>query len=130
VQEFDQRTPWPWTLNVAGHGYYFNSQAEAWDALRGHVEKGQSNIGVGLMQVTWPHNQYALVDVYSALDPATNLRLGAQILRACFDRLGEWWAAVGCYHSPGSSEIRHARADAYIASVKRRWRLFMTGPSK
>ena len=121
VEHLGERRPWPWTLNVAGEGYYFESQAEAWDALRTHVENGDTNIGVGLMQVTWPYNQYALVDIYSALDPATNLRLGAQILTDCYDRLQDWWASVGCYHSPGSSKVRVQRANNYTALVRRRW---------
>ena len=115
------REPWPWTLNVEGDGYYYASHTEAWNALLDYVVDGRTNIGIGLMQVTWPYNQYALVDVYGALDPDTNLRLGAQVLSACYDMTGDWWLAVGCYHSPGSSEVRRKRATAYTARVKKRW---------
>ena len=114
------RVPWPWTLNVAGKGYYFDTKTEAWDALRRHIEQGATNIGIGLMQPTYPYNQYALSDVYGALDPATNLRLGAQIMRECYDRLADWWAAVGCYHSPGRTERQRRHVETYKAHVKRR----------
>jgi hypothetical protein len=32
--------PWPWTLNVAGQGYYFDSKQDAWQALRDWLRAG------------------------------------------------------------------------------------------
>ncbi|HXK57435.1 MAG TPA: lytic transglycosylase domain-containing protein, partial [Gammaproteobacteria bacterium] len=29
--------PWPWTLNLAGRGYFFDSRLEAWQALTGWI---------------------------------------------------------------------------------------------
>ena len=89
---------------------------EVWDALSGFIERKPRQIGIGLVQVTWPFNPDILWDPYTALEPATNLALGARILRDCYDRLGDWWHAVGCYHSP-TAEI----ALAYRQRVHRHW---------
>ncbi len=115
--------PWPWSLNVAGKAYYFNSMEMAWEALRGFFDKQPSNIGIGLVQVTWPFNREILVDPYTALEPTINLGLGARILRGCFDRLGDWWLAVGCYHSPTP-----ARAADYRERVRRHWMTLLEEP--
>ncbi|MGI9500969.1 MAG: lytic transglycosylase domain-containing protein, partial [Geminicoccaceae bacterium] len=108
--------PWPWTLNVAGQGYYYADMTEVWDALAGFMQDKPRHIGIGLVQVTWPFNPDILWDPYTALEPSTNLTLGARILRACYDRLGDWWHAVGCYHSP-TAKI----ALAYQKRVRRHW---------
>ena len=117
---YDERVkrlrPWPWSLNVAGEAHYFENMDTAWDALRGFISKKPANIGIGLVQVTWPYNRHILQDPYTALEPTINLALGAQILRACFDRLDDWWLAVGCYHSPTPKH-----ADAYRERVRRHW---------
>lgn len=113
--------PWPWTLNVEGKGFYYGSKAEAWDALSQFVEDGRTNIGIGALQVTWPYNQHVLVDVYGALDPHTNLQIAAQIFLARYSESGDWWTAVGRYHSPGPSDAQRARANAYRERVRKHW---------
>ncbi len=98
--ETDLLKPWPWALNVDGEGHYFDNMTDVWNALAGFLQEEPRNIGIGLVQVTWPFNANILWEPYTALDPGTNLTLGAIILRDCYDRLGDWWRAVGCYHSP------------------------------
>jgi hypothetical protein len=112
----DRLIPWPWTLNIEGKAYYFRSQAEARDSLARWVRLQPKHIGIGLMQITWPYNQHLPWNPLMALDPQINLSLGALILRECFDRHGDWWAAVGCYHSPTRRE-----AESYRQKVNRRW---------
>lgn len=108
--------PWPWALNVEGQGYFYDDMTDVWDALASFLREEPRHIGIGLVQVTWPFNADILWDPYTALDPATNLVLGARILRGCYERLGDWWQAVGCYHSP-TAEI----AEAYRDRVYRHW---------
>ncbi len=114
--------PWPWSLNVAGDAYYYDSMEEAWEALRSFIEERPAHIGIGLVQVTWPYNPHLLRDPFTALEPSINLGIGAQILRACYDRLGDWWSAVGCYHSPTPKY-----ATAYQERVRRRWQALWDG---
>lgn len=114
--------PWPWTLNVGGKGYYFETREDAWTALRAHRAAGQRSIDIGLMQVNWRWHADRLKDPYAALDPYYSLRVAAQILRDCQGETGDWWAAVGCYHAPGTGEAARARAERYRARVRAQWR--------
>ena len=49
IDKGDLYRPWPWTLNVAGRGYFFDSRLEAWRALTGWLREGQRSIDIGLM---------------------------------------------------------------------------------
>ncbi len=113
--------PWPWTLNVAGRGYFFDSRQAAWQALRGYLKDGQRSIDIGLMQVNWRYHQDRLGTPWQALDPYHNLRVGAGILQDCHLTRQDWWASVGCYHAPGNPH----RADQYRRRVVSRWQWIM-----
>ena len=113
--------PWPWTLNVAGQGHYFSSRTEAWEALRQSLDNGMASIDIGLMQVNWRYHRSRLGTPWQALDPYHNLRVGAGILRGCFQQKGDWWTGVGCYHAPNNPE----RAERYRHRVQSRWQRFI-----
>ena len=109
--------PWPWTLNVAGRGYFFDSRKEAWQALVEYIKGGKSSSDIGLMQVNWRYHQERLGTPWQALDPYHNLRVGAGILQDCYVTRQDWWASVGCYHAPSNPD----RADQYRRRVVSRW---------
>lgn len=109
--------PWPWTLNVAGQGYFFDSRLAAWQALTAWLEKGKRSIDIGLMQVNWRYHQERLGTPWQALDPYFNLRVGAEILQDCYITRLDWWDSVGCYHSPTNPQ----RANQYRRRVVTRW---------
>ena len=110
--------PWPWTLNLAGRGYFFNSRQEAWQALTAWIGEGKRSIDIGLMQVNWRYHQERLGTTWQALDPYHNLRVGAAILQACYQAQQDWWSSVGCYHAPANAN----RADRYRQRVVSHWR--------
>lgn len=103
----------PWAVNVAGRGYYFKTKAEAVNKAEKAQRAGLS-YDVGLMQVNrwWLRRQG--LNLEEALDPATNIALGAWILRQELNRLGSVRAAVGAYHSPNPR-----RAGRYADKVMR-----------
>ena len=109
--------PWPWTLNVAGRGYYFDSRQAAWQALTGWLKDGKRSVDIGLMQVNWRYHKERLGTPWQALDPYHNLRVGAEILQECYTTRQDWWASVGCYHAPSNPQ----RADQYRRRVLSRW---------
>ena len=111
------RRPWPWTLNVAGRGYFYPSREAAWDALNSFITRGERSIDIGLMQVNWRFHKDKLGNTRQALDPYHNLRVGAGILQSCFDKRRDWWASVGCYHSPANV----VRAQRYRLRVVAHW---------
>ncbi len=109
--------PWPWTLNVAGRGYFFDSRMAAWQALTDWLQAGKRSIDIGLMQVNWRYHQERLGTPWQALDPYHNLRVGAGILQDCFTARQDWWASVGCYHAPANPQ----KAGQYRRRVLSRW---------
>ena len=111
------RRPWPWTLNVAGRGYFYPSREAAWDALNSFIARGERSIDIGLMQVSWRFHKDKLGNTWQALDPYHNLRVAAGILQSCFDKRRDWWASVGCYHSPANV----VRAQRYRLRVVTHW---------
>jgi len=111
------RRPWPWALNVAGRGYYYPSRQAAWDALNRFIDRGERSIDIGLMQVNWKYHKDKLGNAWQALDPYHNLRIAAVILQDCFKQRRDWWASVGCYHSPANV----ARSQSYRLRVVDHW---------
>ena len=109
--------PWPWTLNVSGQGRFFPSRQAASAALQVELADGRESVDIGLMQINWRYHKARLVSPTRALDPYHNLRVAAEILRDCYQRRGDWWEAVGCYHAP--SNTRHAAR--YQRRVRRHW---------
>jgi soluble lytic murein transglycosylase-like protein len=116
------RRPWPWTLNVAGRGRTYPSRDAAWTALNFFLAKGERSIDIGLMQVNWRYHQNRLRNTWRALDPYFNLRVGAAILRQCYEQRADWWKSVGCYHAPSNPE----RARRYRARVLNHWQRLST----
>nr|WP_239649139.1 transglycosylase SLT domain-containing protein [Kosakonia radicincitans] len=108
--------PWPWTINVAGKGYHYETREEAWDALLGFMKRYPlRRIDVGVAQVNLGWNGQHFPTFRDAFDPYTNLRAAARILRACYDaRPGSWIRAAGCYHHPAGGQA----ANTYMAIVR------------
>lgn len=108
--------PWPWTINVAGKGYHYETREEAWNALLGFIQRYPlRRIDVGVAQVNLGWNGRFFSTFRDAFDPYTNLRAAARILRACYDaRPGSWIRAAGCYHHPAGGQA----ANTYMAIVR------------
>ena len=109
--------PWPWTLNVSGQGRFFPSRRAASEALHAVLAAGRESVDIGLMQINWRYHKARLASPTRALDPYHNLRVAAGILRGCYQRREDWWAAVGCYHAPNNAR----RAARYQQRVRRHW---------
>ena len=109
--------PWPWTLNIAGRGYFFDTRLSAWQALMAWLGKGRRSVDIGLMQVNWRYHKKRLGTPWQALDPYHNLRVGAGILKDCYTTRQDWWTSVGCYHAPSNPQ----RAHQYRRRVVSRW---------
>jgi hypothetical protein len=105
--------PWPWTLNINGHGsYHFRSRQAAERHPAALIAAGVDNVDVGCMQVNWHWHGRAFASPAAALTPALNVRYAALLLRAYRAQSGNWAGAVGLYHT------RNAQlADAYRCRV-------------
>jgi len=91
--------PWPWTINVEGKGYYFDTKEEAITAVKELQASGHQSIDVGCMQVNLHHHPHAFASIEQAFDPAYNVTYAAQFLKSNFDKEASWKKATGNYHS-------------------------------
>jgi hypothetical protein len=95
------RMPWPWTANVEGQDYRFDTavQAAAW--LRQQQAHHVASIDTGCMQVNLKHHPDAFATAEEAFDPEHNADYAARFLRSLHDGPAErvWLRAAGFYHS-------------------------------
>ncbi len=109
--------PWPWTINAAGKGYYFETKAEAISAVQKLRAQGIESIDVGCMQVNLKHHAHAFGDLQQAFDPATNVGYAARFLRENYDATQSWMKATAFYHSQTPKF-----GNPYMQAVYNRWK--------
>ena len=90
---------WPWTINVAGAGAVFETQAAAMAAVRQAQQTGVQSIDVGCMQINLLYHPRAFADLAEAFEPAANVRYAARFLAALHAQTGDWVSAIAAYHS-------------------------------
>lgn len=103
--------PWPWTANVEGKPYRFNTRAELTAFLRQHLQQGNPRFDVGLMQLSWRHHGKRFARLEDAIDPVTNIQAGADYLRYLLKKTGSLEAAIGMYHTGEAGPV--ARQNSY-----------------
>jgi hypothetical protein len=91
--------PWPWTINVEGAGYTYDSKAEAIAAVRAFQAKGARSIDVGCMQVNLMFHPTAFASLDEAFDPMANARYAAKFLTDLYAQTQDWTKATALYHS-------------------------------
>lgn len=91
--------PWPWTVNEAGKGAWFESKHAAVAHVQAAMVAGASNIDIGCFQVNlrWHGEGFSSLD--AMFDPAINADYAARFLQSLHDEHGTWDGAVGAYHS-------------------------------
>lgn len=110
-------TPWPWTINVSGKGYFFPTKRSAVRAVQSLQARGVAMIDVGCMQINLRYHPDAFSNLDQAFEPKYNIDYGARFLRGLYDRHGSWQKAVAQYHS--ASDVR---GRSYASKVFDRWR--------
>ena len=98
--------PWPWTINVAGTGFFYQTKQEAIAAVQAAQATGVRSIDVGCMQVNLMHHADAFATLDQAFDPRANAAYAAGFLTRLFQQAGSWPEAAASYHSatPGLRE--------------------------
>ncbi len=92
-------TAWPWTINVEGAGFSFNTKQEAIEAVNAHRARGARSIDVGCMQVNLIYHGDAFASLEQAFDPGANARYAADFLQRLLAQTGSWPRAAAGYHS-------------------------------
>jgi hypothetical protein len=95
------RLPWPWTANLDGQDYRFDTLAQAAAWLRQQQAHNVRSIDTGCMQVNLMHHPDAFATAEEAFDPVHNADYAARFLRSLYDGPAErnWMRAAGYYHS-------------------------------
>ncbi|SAK73777.1 lytic transglycosylase catalytic [Caballeronia pedi] len=112
---------WPWTLNVAGRGFFFRTREDAYRAVRYLINNGQSNFDIGLMQVNWVYHSKRFASAWDALAPATNIRVAEDILNENYRLTHSAVKAVAYYHSANPAPGREylARFVKHLSQIER-----------
>jgi hypothetical protein len=91
--------PWPWTVNVAGKGYWFETRELAVAFAQARLDEGQRSFDVGCYQINYRWHGGAFPSLGAMFEPGANARYAAGFLRQLHDEFGDWSAAAGAYHS-------------------------------
>lgn len=122
--------PWPWTLNVGGKGYRYDTRSDACTALRSFLQKTRVvDVGIAQMNVRWQTQVFGpgkrFSDPCAGLDPYANLDEAAKVIRQHYEASGDWVIAAGRYHRPAGGRP----AERYRASVSRQLARLGDSPS-
>ena len=91
--------PWPWTINVGGRGYFYESKSEAIAAVQRFQADGIQSIDVGCAQINLQYHPRAFPSLESAFDVQSNIDYAARFLNALRVTTGSWVLAAANYHS-------------------------------
>lgn len=76
---------------------YPETKEEAQAVLNQLIATGHTNLGIGLMQISWLYHHDKVNTVFDLLNTETNLRVAAKILKACKKRNITDFNALSCY---------------------------------
>jgi soluble lytic murein transglycosylase-like protein len=113
--------PWPWTLNVSGKPFFFDTKIEALHKLNSEIQAGNKDVAIGIMQIFWRYHKNSFDRPGDILDPVANVTYGAKFLRRLYERHGDWITAVGKYYSGSSTPKGVAHAKEYAGKVAEQW---------
>lgn len=108
--------PWPWTINVNGKGYWFETKQEAVEAVQQYRARGTKSIDVGCMQVNLMYHGKAFSTISQAFEPIYNIAYAAKFLRQHYVKSGSWTKATAAYHS-----MQSRRGADYYRKVYQKW---------
>jgi hypothetical protein len=105
---------WPWTLNIAGQGFFFKTREDAYRVVQSLIARGRGDFDIGLMQINWGYHSRRFASPWDALAPATSIRVAEDILNENYSKTHSVAKAIAYYHSanpvPGQAYLaRFAR---------------------
>lgn len=91
--------PWPWTVNMEGKGFWFDSHAEALAYAKQEFARGARSFDVGCFQINYKWHNQAFTSIDHMFEPLANALYAAEFLTSLYQQKGSWNAAAGAYHS-------------------------------
>jgi hypothetical protein len=116
-KEAGRSLAWPWTINVSGKGYQYNTKAEAIAAVKQFQAGGAKSIDIGCMQINLKYHPDAFNSLEQAFEPRYNIAYAAKFLTDIYKKEGSWEAAISNYHNANDAIGRQ-----YVALVNKAWR--------
>jgi len=116
----DGLRPWPWTVNQAGEGHWFDTQEQALTYATEARDQGISNIDLGCFQLNQRWHGDAFPSLQAMFDPPQNALYAARFLRSLYQDSGDWSQAAGAYHSntPDFAARYRERFDVLLAGLE------------
>jgi len=90
---------WPWTLNDAGKGLFFDSPQQVLEYLDANLTHPDTSIDVGCMQINTKWHGAFFETIDEMLDPASNVAYAASFITDLYHAHGNWDDAIRHYHS-------------------------------
>lgn len=91
--------PWPWTVNHAGDGSWFQSEDDARSYVFSKVKHGATNIDIGCFQINYRWHADGFRSLDDMFNPDLNALYAARFLEELYREFGNWTEAAGAYHS-------------------------------
>ncbi len=91
--------PWPWTVNMEGRGFWFDTREEAYAYVMERYNAGARSFDVGCFQINYKWHGMNFESIEAMFDPMVNATYAAQLLSGLNDEFGDWTKAAGAYHS-------------------------------
>ncbi|MFN7224790.1 MAG: transglycosylase SLT domain-containing protein [Paracoccaceae bacterium] len=113
--------PWPWAVNQAGQGSFFDSAGQALDHVANAMSNGESNIDVGCFQLNLRWHGDAFASLGNMFEPTDNALYAARFLLRLYGEYGSWEGAIGAYHSrkPDAAAGYLAKVTSLLNATKR-----------
>jgi hypothetical protein len=100
---------WPWTVNMQGRGFWFQTKSEALAYVFEQFKKGARSFDIGCFQINYRWHGASFVSIEDMFDPTSNAIYAAFFLKSLHVESGDWTIAAGAFHSRNS-----VRADRYM----------------
>ncbi len=111
--------PWPWTVNMEGKGYWFDTRVEAVDFVTQRHAEGARSFDIGCFQINHRWHGEAFTSFNQMFDPLANATYAAKFMTSLYNERDSWSWAAGAYHSRTTalSDKYRARFDRIFATV-------------
>ena len=110
--------PYPWVLRFPDGPEYYDNREDAEQALLSALSRGVRSVDIGMAQINCRWHCRRVERPENLLDPATNLRICADILNEEFNRTpNNLIQAIGRYHS--TDKERNTRYGLTVWNVYR-----------
>jgi soluble lytic murein transglycosylase-like protein len=105
----------PYAINIQGVPYFAKSIDEAKKVVQQNIDRGITNIDVGLAQVNLRWHGKNFIDLTKMIEPESNLTYAANLLNELHSRHRCWHKAVRIYHS--KNPIYHKKYSRQVTMV-------------